>query len=217
MSPVQLPWDLRIAVDGTSFPDRAQENDESLGLAIPPQAGVVTTLPTSPTDGMEIYYVADATNGVVWKFRYTASLTGLKWAFVGGGPLVAPIINGFEATASTTYVDLATVGPTLTMPSAFTSMDLMVTMTCGLVPAAIANEYAICAPKFGAAATLDNDALYVKSESGVGVGNDARTSCVQRRNGIAGGAVVKMQYRTLAGNSSQFGRREMLITPVRVG
>lgn len=45
----------------------------------------VTSLPSSPTDGQEVYYKAD--EGVIWHFRYRA--TGNSWEFVGGPPLMA--------------------------------------------------------------------------------------------------------------------------------
>lgn len=50
----------------------------------------VTTLPTAPTDGQEVYYVANATDGVTWHLRYrAASASAYKWEFVGGNDLRA--------------------------------------------------------------------------------------------------------------------------------
>src|SRR2546430_2428558 len=54
-----------------------------------PLAGAAVAAGTSfrgaPSDGDEYVYVAEATNGVFWRFRYYA--TGGYWAFVGGPPL----------------------------------------------------------------------------------------------------------------------------------
>jgi hypothetical protein len=57
---------------------------DSVAAAIPTYE---TSLPSSPVDGQEIYYAADATNGVIWHLRYrSASSSSYKWEFVGGSP-----------------------------------------------------------------------------------------------------------------------------------
>jgi hypothetical protein len=49
---------------------------------------IATSLPASPADGQEVYYLADATNGVIWHLRYRAgSSSAYKWEFLGGSPL----------------------------------------------------------------------------------------------------------------------------------
>jgi hypothetical protein len=54
----------------------------------------VTSLPSSPYDGQEIYYVADATAGVIWHLRYNASsASAYKWEFVGGGSKYGSLTN----------------------------------------------------------------------------------------------------------------------------
>jgi hypothetical protein len=79
----------------------------------------VNSLPSTPSDGDEVYYVADATNGVVWHLRYNSgSASAYKWEYLGGGPLYAEV-NTEEATATTgAWVDLTTVGPSITLPLA---------------------------------------------------------------------------------------------------
>src|SRR4029077_16892946 len=48
----------------------------------------VATLPTNPYDGQECYFVADATNGILWHFRYnSSSVSPYKWECVGCSPL----------------------------------------------------------------------------------------------------------------------------------
>jgi hypothetical protein len=47
----------------------------------------VTALPSSPVDGMEVYFDADPPNGPLWHLRYRASLSTYKWEYVGGAPL----------------------------------------------------------------------------------------------------------------------------------
>jgi microcystin-dependent protein len=75
---------------------------QGLKLSSPSSATYLTSLPVSPTDGQEIYYAADATNGVIWHLRYrAASSSTYKWEFVGGAPL---------RTASTSIADENTHG-----------------------------------------------------------------------------------------------------------
>jgi hypothetical protein len=49
----------------------------------------VSALPANPYDGQEVYFVADAANGVIWHLRYNASSpSAYKWECVGGDPLL---------------------------------------------------------------------------------------------------------------------------------
>jgi hypothetical protein len=76
----------------------------------------VTSLPSSPIDGQQIYYVADATNGVVWHLRYrAASGSTHKWEFVGGGKIVLGPQGSLQLTTASTWTAV-TGGPTLTIP-----------------------------------------------------------------------------------------------------
>lgn len=76
-----------------------------------------TTLPSNAADGESVYFVASATNGVVWEFRYReASTSTHKWEFVGGAAL-STAAEGNITTESTAPVAL-TAGPTLALPLA---------------------------------------------------------------------------------------------------
>jgi hypothetical protein len=82
---------------------------------------LVTSLPASPVDGQEVYYVADATNGVIWHLRYRAAAPGsYKWEMVGGSGLYvwdpASTGNGAIQNAWTDGTDGAK--PTITLPLA---------------------------------------------------------------------------------------------------
>lgn len=51
---------------------------------------ILTALPATALDGEEIRVLVDATNGIVWNFRYRAgSAAAQKWEFIGGQPLYA--------------------------------------------------------------------------------------------------------------------------------
>lgn len=72
-----------------------------------------TTPPASPNDGDEWILPADATNGVMWRFRYNAaSASAYKWEFVGGSPVLRDIqTQETLAGAANAWIDAPTVGP----------------------------------------------------------------------------------------------------------
>ena len=75
---------------------------------------------TSPYDGQEVNLQVDAANGVNWRFRYNAaSASAYKWEFVGGSELVVVVGGGESTTGGVgSYVNLATVGPSIVVPRA---------------------------------------------------------------------------------------------------
>ena len=62
-----------------------------------------TSLPGSPTDGMEIVYEADAANKIYWRLKYQQSSS--KWLKVGGPPMRTTLADG-GWTTSASYVDM---------------------------------------------------------------------------------------------------------------
>ena len=66
-----------------------------------------TALPGSPVDGQEVYYAADATNGVIWHLRYRSGGGTYKWEFVGGSPLYKAD-NDVRSVTSGTFTDIPT-------------------------------------------------------------------------------------------------------------
>lgn len=79
-----------------------------------------TVLPTNPVDGQEVYFIADATNGVIWHLRYNAgSASAYRWEYIGGPSLKAAV--GAQETlagATNTWYDPTTPGPSVTVPLA---------------------------------------------------------------------------------------------------
>lgn len=69
--------------------------------------------PSSPIAGQR--WALQAAPGVIWTFAYVPTDPTYKWWFIGGPELDAEILTG-ESTTSASFVDLATVGPTLTVP-----------------------------------------------------------------------------------------------------
>jgi hypothetical protein len=92
--------------------DDCQLNFEQLRKLVMP--ATVTALPTQNLfDGMEVYYVADSTNGVVWHLKYNAATSSTyKWNYVGGIPVT--VIQSASTSALTTTPTLLS-GPTTTV------------------------------------------------------------------------------------------------------
>ena len=107
----------------------------------------VTSLPGSPFNEQEVYYAADATNGVYWHLRYrSASGSTHKWEALGAvAPLTAEVLTS-QTTSSATYVDLATAGPTVTVPLAG---DYLITFGATLYNSTGTNPVTMVAPKLG--------------------------------------------------------------------
>lgn len=176
----------------------------------------VTSLPSSPFDGQEVYYVADATNGVIWHLKYRAAAPGsYKWEFVGGAPLTHEVATA-ETTSSTSFADLATVGPTITVPLAG---DYLFTGAAKVEVSSASNNSYLAALKIGAGAIADDDAFVdFTNDNGLTAPRGSMQARTIRRNGIAAATVCKMQFRTTNGAAvPTFRRRSLAVTPIRVG
>ncbi len=170
-----------------------------------------TNVPSSPNDQDQFTYPADPTNGAIWEFKYaSASASTYKWQFSGGAPMYSTVATD-ESSASTTYVDLATVGPSVTVPRAG---DYMVRWgaTC-YNNANNANPYT--AVKRGAAATSDSDAATFAYSStsvttpGVSIAREVLMT------GLSASDVLKLQYRVAAA-TGHWVNRFISVTPVRI-
>lgn len=165
-----------------------------------------TSLPASPYDGQTAILVDSTTNPTYqWQFRYNAGSTSpYKWEFVGGAP-AHTAVEAVETTAGTIYGDLATVGPTFTLPR---GGDFLVLVTCYLNPASGAN----------ASVTLDvqgttvGDLIYGLTSAGT----LAFDSSIQiKLLGKAAGNTVRPLYKVSSGTGT-FARRRLTVTPIRV-
>lgn len=91
-----------LSLDGIEF-DTETVSNYVTGLVQLASPAKVTTLPVAPVDGQEIYFVADATNGVLWHLRYnTGSASAYKWEVVGGSALYANNESNVALPAGTT-------------------------------------------------------------------------------------------------------------------
>ena len=181
----------------------------------------VTSLPGGPYDGQEIRFVADASNGVIWHFRYrAASASTYKWEFIGGPPLYAVADTSGVLSSTGSYQDISSgAGPSLTLPTLPNGGDFDVEVLAwaevnnsGQVGSTLMS-YAV-----GATAALDTDAATFTSNSSGFVG--ANVASKRRKTAIAGGTTFTSKYKangSLTAGACQWANRVMAITPVRVG
>lgn len=186
-----------------------QSDDDAVRTTFAP--AVVTSLPTAPVDGQEIYYVADATLGIVWHLKYrAASASAYKWEFVGGSPLVS-IVDAPEAVNSAVFANPATVGPDATAPLAgdwdveWTAVAVngaapIVTVQSGVNVAGVAPTVTLQA----------NVTLNAANHQATLVGD-------RRLFGLTAATLCRMQYASGPAQVITWSIRRISLTPVRVG
>jgi hypothetical protein len=173
----------------------------------------VTTLPVAPIDGQEVYYVADAANGVIWHLRYSAgSSSAYKWEFVGGSPLSAEVLAGeVPANLTGSFQALTTPGPSITLPLAgdyLVELEARVNLNAG--------SYCLMSYDIGATSAVDVDGVEWTTS---GATIDYEHGHAQRlKTGLGAVALVcKYAPRGVAGQAPTFKNRRIFATPVRVG
>lgn len=196
--------------DSADVPADMKELADRLDLLLPDR---VTSLPGTPVDGQEIFYVADAANGVIWHLRYNAAGSGYRWEFVGGAPKRSTVNTDETFTKSLTYVDAATVGPQITLPLAGDyaySYSVNLYVSSQTTPASVAAGLSLAGAQ-PAAPDIASTALPSGLSGSIG------------RNGTLvaqpSGRVVKLMQNVGvgAGGTPHTRFRELQITPVRVG
>lgn len=171
----------------------------------------VTSLPGSPTDGLEVYYAADATTGVVWHLRYRAAIAGAqKWECVGGSPLWAESYADSPSVTSTTYVDVGSP-PQVTVPLAGSYMVDWGARSAG----SVATAQIWTALKRGAAAADDADGATTQPAGAnyIGAGQSMRR---KRFDALAAATALRMQHKVNTG-SMLISQRWISAVPVLVG
>lgn len=201
---------LRDFLNGTGWVDTAKIADGAVTPAkLAGGSAVVTALPGSPTDGQEINYLADAVNGIVWHLKYrAASASAYKWEYVGGPPLSAEVAAQ-QTTSNGAYADLATVGPSITLPLAG---DYDVEHGCYVQTSATADTAGYMSYSIGATGAVDADGIIGYGGTAANVGQNVFRR--QRKAALAAVTLVA-KYRK-GGGSPLFQYRRIAATPVRV-
>jgi hypothetical protein len=184
------------------------DTDEDPPSGAPP---LVSVLPSSPSDGQEVYYLADATNGIIWHLRYrSGSPSAYKWEYIGGSDLFALVATAANTTSSA-YNDLSggSLGPSVTLPLAG-DYDVLTGSSSGNTSA---GQEALMSYAIGATPASDADMVqFTPADSS---GKRVSVSGTRRKTGLAAGIVLRCQYR-VGGGTGIFQDRWIRARPVRV-
>ena len=166
----------------------------------------VTTLPGSPVHNQRAILVDSTTAPTyAWEFQYSTTVSDSnKWVFVGGSGKTA-FVETDEGTASAAYTDLATTGPSFTVPRAGVYL-----VEFGAQIYNAGGGVNLATVKIGAAAGSDTGAVQGPPSATPG-------ASVFRSFQLTAAAsdVLKMVYKTSTG-TGQFARRNLKVTPIRV-
>jgi hypothetical protein len=179
--------------------------------------GYGTAMPAVPAGVDRVTFVLTdniVTGTYYWKFQYNAgSSFNEKWEFVGGAPAVREVATA-ENTSSTSYADLATVGPQFTIPRIG---YYEITFGFNFYGNNVSSGATV---KLGAAAaSVTEGSSAGAGASGAGAGNNVSnggrvgTSRTFVR-GLGAGDVLKMMYRVDTVTST-FADRTLRVIPVR--
>jgi len=165
-----------------------------------------TTLPASPTDGQQAILVDNVTTPTYcWLLQWSAAAS--KWFFIGGASATSQVLTQ-ESTANNGFIDLATVGPQVTVPRAGL---YLITWTCNYYTAAAGNN-CMASVKLGATATSANEGVTV---AGVGNGWWMSTGRSNMARSLNASDVVKWQANG-TGATANFANRNLAVLPVYV-
>jgi hypothetical protein len=186
-------------------------------LDVLPAIGYGTSLPASPNDTDEYILVDSLTLPTyAWRFRYSTAVTdAYKWVFIGGSPIYA-IVATPQSTTSGGLIDLATVGPTITLPRAGIYEARFGAQIQAAIDNGGANQSGYCGLSNNGAAGVTQ--AYVSATGNAGQGY--ATAQFEGRYTMAGAnQTLKLQYgrnQNGVGTNGNFQNRYLAAVPVRV-
>lgn len=179
--------------------------------------GVTSVLPTNPVDGQECYYLADATNGIVWHLKYrAASASAYKWEYVGGSALFVKGAGATGLAASAGFI--AWTGRPFPDPVLPLAGDYQLEhgsrMWVGN-PSGSNTQLQLFAGATALAGTMmDHWQGSAGAVTTLWAGDHAQAD---RLNGAAAGTVIQSRYTCPAGSTTNFERPWIKVKPIRVG
>lgn len=198
---------------GTFLPGDINAIQDDLGGALAHRAPlqVVAALPGSPTDGQEIVYqnATMAGLGIAWRLKYrSGSASAYKWEYIGGSPWVAEVTTS-ETTAAGAFADLATVGPSITLPLAG---DYAIGLSA-LIKHSVAGATSYMSYAIGGTAAVVADAIRVDQE----VANMFKhtTRAERPKLALAASTAIVAKYNTTA--TGTYADRTLSVRPIRLG
>lgn len=195
-------WDSPVIADVTGLQTALDAKQ--------PKVTYSATPPGSPADGDEWVLPADATGGVMWRFRYrAASASAYKWEFVGGNSLYALVAAVESTTTVGAWLDLTTVGPRVTVPRAG-DYDVVVSSAKTLHTATAAVVY------IGVAINAATPFIQTLMQPPLANVQAAFSALAGRAVGCAAGDELRMRYHNATAGTASWVDRWLRIQPVRV-
>ncbi|MEM3008356.1 MAG: hypothetical protein QXU32_01470 [Nitrososphaerales archaeon] len=169
-----------------------------------------TSFPSSPKDG-DIHVLVDSATAPAyqWQFRYNnGSSHSQKWEFIGGVPAYEEVLAA-EATSSTTYTNLTTPGPSITLPRpGVYVVEIGYSITHNGAGVVSYMSYDI-----GSTGATDSDAVIGASQ---GAGGDAGSYAATRIKTVSSSLTLTAKYRVSSATSNTFSNRWIRVVPRRV-
>jgi hypothetical protein len=167
--------------------------------------------PTSPVDQQLAILQVDATNGIEWLFVYNAgSASPYKWECIGGAPLTAFIGTNEILAGLGAWSNLATDGPSITVPRAG---DYEAHGSANVFAGGAAGGYG--RDQVGIAIGNTN-ATYTHAVNINQAANDYGNANPQGVfTGLSASAVLKLRYVVSVANHS-FEQRYLDVRPIRI-
>lgn len=135
-----------------------------------------------------------------------------KWAYVGGSTLFSEITTA-ETTNSGTFVDLTTVGPSITTPLA----GSFFVENASLVTSNSNSGFGYLSYSIGAAAASNDDQVGFQQPTSGGANAVSHVSRKRVKTLAANDALVTKYKSNGAGIVATFQNRSLALTPIRVG
>lgn len=171
---------------------------------------IVTDLPDVGYSGQVVRVLVNEDAGWVWEFVYSEPHSGIhRWFYKGGSPITNQV-PASETTASTTYADLASSGPSVTLPLPGV---YRVEIGCS-AENDTGGEACFMSPRVGSDTPTDANAVVLDDAPAGGQASISRPLSNYFTTTEAD-QVISAQYR-VSGGTGTFLNRDMVVTPVRV-
>lgn len=165
---------------------------------------VVAAFPADPPIGQQLIFQSTfmAALGVAWRCFFD----GTKW-IAGGPPLYAETNTAGETTTSTTYTDLGTAGPQITLPIAG-DFDVEVGAS---MRSNVDGDFSYMSYQIGGTGAVDADGVQTTSL------RQTHNSHTRRKTLTAVGLSAKYKAAGSGPPVARFYDRWLRVTPVRIG
>lgn len=170
---------------------------------------LVTALPTPLFDGQEVILCDSLTAPTYqWRLRYVAAKATNRWVFVGGAEAYARIDTDESFTTVSTWVDLATVGPSFVVPVA----GIYETWGNASYWSTVLSVASVDVVVGAAAGTVGANA-----DVTTGGANHSVNVPHMKRMTVAAGAELRMRYYAYVAGTHHFRGRWLRVRPLAVG